>query len=449
LSEQLIVDHRNVGAAFRRLSLPGAISMLGDQLLSIVDTIVIGSLGAVALAGATAASAVFIAIAFGVFGLMSGGAIFAAQRVGARDLDGFGKTMRAAILIPFAVTLAIAPASVFFAAALVEKMVGPLPSAHAAAIYLMLRCAALIPVTVSGTVIVGLGAAGNRAIGIIILAIINAIHVPLVLILALGLFTHHPYGIVGAGISTLISECVAAAYAIRYVWRRPIYRIFSSWTLDLRLALRCAWLGVPEAAFLFAVMVPDAFLVAMLAPLGAISVAALRALNVVSDLTFVVPSPLQQAVQTVIGQRLGAGDIEGAKTFFVRARTTATWVSLAAGVAFAALAWPAAFLFTFNAQVASIAALPLAVHMATLPIKGWSMVSLAPIRAAGDTQFSMIIGIVTSLLVIPVSFLAIRVLHIGLWGVPLAWIAAWTARALITALKLRGESWTRRSTLTT
>ena len=54
-----IVDHRNVGAAFRRLSLPTAVSMLGDQLLGIVDTIVIGSLGAVALAGATAANTVF------------------------------------------------------------------------------------------------------------------------------------------------------------------------------------------------------------------------------------------------------------------------------------------------------------------------------------------------------------------------------------------------------
>jgi Na+-driven multidrug efflux pump len=72
------------------------------------------------------------------------------------------------------------------------------------------------------------------------------------------------------------------------------------------------------------------------------------------------------------------------------------------------------------------------------------MVSMAPIRASGDTRFSMIIGIVTSLLVFPASYACIRVLHIGLWGVPVAWTFAWSARAAITAFKLRGESWTRR-----
>ena len=76
---------------------------------------------------------------------------------------------------------------------------------------------------------------------------------------------------------------------------------------------------MPEAIFLLGVTVPDIFIVAMLAPLGAMAVAAFRALNVVSDLTFVVPSPLQSAAQVVIGQRLGARDPAGARWFFERA----------------------------------------------------------------------------------------------------------------------------------
>jgi Na+-driven multidrug efflux pump len=94
-----------------------------------------------------------------------------------------------------------------------------------------------------------------------------------------------------------------------------------------------------------------------------------------------------------------------------------------------------------------MAALPLAVHMATLPIKGWSMVSMAPIRASGDTRFSMFVGILCSALVIPFAWLGIERLHIGLYSVPFGWIAAWSARALITYVKLRGGAWTRRETL--
>jgi Na+-driven multidrug efflux pump len=98
-----------------------------------------------------------------------------------------------------------------------------------------------------------------------------------------------------------------------------------------------------------------------------------------------------------------------------------------------------------NASVASVAALPLAAHMATLPIKGWAMVSMAPIRASGDTRFSMTVGIVTSVLVLPAAYVCIRILHIGLWGVPISWIFAWTARAVLTGFKLRDGSWTRRT----
>ena len=64
----MIVDHTKIGAAFRRLSLPVAMQMLGDQLLGTVDTIAIGSLGTVALAGATAANTILLAIVFAASG---------------------------------------------------------------------------------------------------------------------------------------------------------------------------------------------------------------------------------------------------------------------------------------------------------------------------------------------------------------------------------------------
>lgn len=444
---ELIVDHRDIGAVFRRLSLPIGVAMLGDQLLGIVDTIAIGSLGAVALAGITGASTVFIALIFAISGFLSGLSIIAAQRVGAQDLDGYARTVRAGFLVPFALAIVFAAGSFFAARPLLHAMVGNLPSAGAGAQYLILRCISLLPITISGTLITGLGAAGNRRLGVIVLALINVVHIPLLLILALGWLTHHPLGIEGAGISSLLSETIAAAYAIFYTVRHPIYRVFSQLTLDLRLAWECARLGFPEAVFLFAVISPDAFIVAMLAPAGPVAIAAFRALNVVSDLTFVVPSPLQSAVQTVIGQRLGAGDVAGAQSFFARARGVSFRITSLTGIVAALLAWPLAFLFTLNPMVASVALWPLALHMATLPIKGWAMVSLAPIRASGDTRFSLTIGIVTSLLVFPASFICIKLLHVGLYGVPIAWIFAWSARAFITALKLRGDAWTRRKAI--
>ncbi len=440
----MLVDHRNMGAAIRRLSLPIAFTMLGDQLLGVVDTIAIGSLGAVALAGVTGATTVFTAVAFAIFGFFSGMSIIAAQRIGARDLENYGKTVRAGFVVPFVSAIICALLSVPLSSIVINAMVGHLASAHQSSLYLILRCFSLLPIAISGTLIVGLGAAGNRVLGVLVLAIVNVVHIPLLLILALGWGTHHPLGIVGAGISSLLSETIACVCALVYTWRRPIYQVFASFDLNLRLALECARLGLPEVAFLFAVIAPDSFIVAMLAPLGAVTISAFRALNVVSDITFIVPSPLQSAAQTVIGQRLGAGDIQGARLFFARARTLSFWLTTLTGALCAALAWPLGYLFTLNAVVASAAALPLALHMLTLPLKGYAMVSMSPIRASGDTRFSLTVGILTGILVVPLSYLCIRIFHIGLFGVPIAWIVAWSARTIATAIKLHTESWTRR-----
>jgi putative MATE family efflux protein len=443
----MVVDHTNIGAAFRRLSIPAGVQMLGDQLLGIVDTIAIGTLGTVALAGATAASTVFVAIAFGITGLLTGLSIIGAQRIGAHDVDGFARTVRAGALAPVLCGVFCFALSIPFSTPIVHLLVGNLASAHASGTYLMLRCASTIPMMISGALIVGLGAAGNRILGILVLVIINAVHIPLLLVLALGWGTHHPYGIEGAGVSSLLSESFAAVFALIYVAFKPAYRIFAAFDAPFRLALQCARLSLPEAIFLLGIMAPDVFIVAMLAPLGPTIVSAFRALNVVSDLTFVIPQPLQSATQTVIGQRLGARDPAGAQSFLTRAQRLGLTITTFAGIVSAALAWPLAFVFTLNATVASIAALPLALHMVTLPIKGWAMVSMAPIRASGDTQFSMFVGIMCSALVIPFAWIGIEHFHIGLYSVPMGWIAAWSFRAILTQLKLRAGEWTRRAPL--
>jgi putative MATE family efflux protein len=443
----MIVDHTRIGAAFRRLSIPVAIQILGDQLLGTVDTIAIGSMGFVALAGATAANTIAIAILFLGSGFLAGMSIVAAQRIGAGDVEGFARTVRAGGAVPMLVAVLAFAASIAGAGPSIHALVGALPTAHASAIYLILRSASMIPIMISGTLIVGLGAAGNRQLGILVLVVVNLVHIPLLMMLGLGWWTHHPFGIVGAGVSSLLSETIAAAYAITYVARRPEYGVFSKLEITWPLAKRCAGLGLPEAIFLLGVTVPDIVIVALLAPLGAIVVAAFRALNVVSDLTFVVPSPLQNATQVIIGQRLGARDPAGAQWFFERALRISFVVTTITGAIVAIFAWPLAYIFTLDATVASIAALPLALHMVTLPLKGWSMVSLSPIRASGDTRFSMTVGIICSALVIPLAWLGIERLHLGLYSVALGWIAAWATRALITQWKLRDGAWMRRAPL--
>jgi Na+-driven multidrug efflux pump len=222
---------------------------------------------------------------------------------------------------------------------------------------------------------------------------------------------------------------------------RPELCIFADRTIDVAITRASFWLGLPEFVFLVVMVTPDAITIGLLAPLGVTIVAAYRALTVVNDLMWAFPGSLGEATQIVVGQRLGASDVAGARDFVATAVRTAVVLCSGAGLFVAVLAKPLAFLFTLNWTLAALAAGPLALHMLTSPLKGYGMAALAPIRAAGDTRFSMWLGLLTGSIGLGGIALGVAVLHIALWAVPLAWVAAWSVRCIVTALRLRTGDW--------
>jgi Na+-driven multidrug efflux pump len=168
-------------------------------------------------------------------------------------------------------------------------------------------------------------------------------------------------------------------------------------------------------------------------------------MSLVSDVTWALPGALGDASEVVLGQRIGARDYAGAKAFQRDATKYAVLVCLAVGALFAGLAWPLAAICTLSPALASLAAWPLAAHVGvTLPLKGYAMTVLAPIRGAGDTRFVMVMGIVTTIVAVAGIATGIRVLHFGLWAVPFGWTASWLVRGAITTLRLDGGDWQRR-----
>ena len=435
------MDHRDVPRTLAQLAIPTFAATVGDQLLGIADTIVVGTFGPAALAAITGATSVFIVIVLALHGVSQGAGILAAQAIGAGENERFGRIVRAAVLVPVLLGLGIIAAALWLAQPGMRALVGPLPTLGAGTSYLLLRCFSIVPVIISGIAYTVFAAAGDTRFGFKLLVWINVIHIPLLLVLALGWGTHHPLGLEGAGISSLIAETGAAAYAVFAAWRRPQFRIFAAADIDVRLAARIFRLGLPEAVYLFLVVAPDVAIVAILAPLGAEIVAAFRVITIVSDVTWSVPGALGSAAQTVIGQRFGAGDVPGARFFDRAALRYGIVLSSAGGAVVAALAWPIAFVCTLDRGLASLAAVPLALHMLTLPLKGYAMVGIARVRAAGDTRFSMLVGIIASAIDIPGTWFLVYVLHAGLFAVPLAWIAAWLFWCGATAVRLHRFDW--------
>jgi len=439
----VIVDHRNVPAALWRLGAPNALALVADQFLGIADTIVVGVLGTAALAGISAATSIFIIIAIGLWAFPSAGRIMEAQALGNGDVSAFGRIVRSSMLAPLVIAVVVAIASVFVAEPTMRLMLGSIPIGGAAAHYLILRCISLIPIAISAQAIAAFGAAGNARLAPRTLFIINVVHIPMLIVLALGVGTHVRLGLFGAGLSSLLSECVGAIYCIIVTMRRPQYRILEELDIDFRLVRSTTLLALPEFVMLVLLLVPDALTVAFLAPLGAVAVAAFRAFTIVTDVTWAVPGAFGDSMQIIIGQRLGAGDTQGAQDFLTQATRLAVLVGAVVGVVFILLSWPLTALVTLSPALANLAALPLALHLTTLPIKSYAIALLAPIRAAGDTRFSMWTGIVGAF--VAVTLVALLTHELGLYAIGIAWIASWSVRSLITWLRLRRGDWTTRA----
>jgi putative MATE family efflux protein len=439
------LDHRDAGAAIRRLATPNALALVGDQLLGIVDTIAIGSLGAASLAAITGAASVFMVLGIGLFAFGTGLRIVGAQAIGASGGERFGAIVRSAAAVPLGIALVAALAAIPGARPLLHAILPIGAPLDAAANYLILRAFCLLPMVCSGLLIMAFATAGDSRLALRVLITINAIHVPLVFVLALGAGTHHPFGLTGAGISSLIAELAGLVYAVREATRRPELRIFATWRIDRDLMRVTTSLSWPEFVFLTLQILPEPVTIALLAPAGTEAVAAFRALSLVNDATWALPGSLGDAAEIIVGQRIGARDYGGAKTFLGAALRIALGVCGSVGLLAALLAWPLAALFTLNPLLANVAALPLALQVGiTLPLKGWAMTLLAPIRASGDTRFVMLMGIVMTAIAIGAIALGIRVLHLGLFAVPLGWVAGWIFRGAVTTLRLRTGDWERR-----
>jgi len=368
-----------------------------------------------------------------------------AQAIGAGESARYGAIVRAAIVAPLAIAFCAALASIPAAGPLMHAILPAGAPVDASAHYLMLRCACLIPMVCSGMLAVAFATAGESKPTLHLLLVINAVHVPLVFVLALGAITHHAFGLTGAGLSSLIAELAGLAYMVRVTMKRPDLGIFSSRSVDRRLVKQTASISWPEFVFLTLQIAPEPVTIGLLAPYGTESVAAFRAMSLVSDVTWALPGALGDASEVVLGQRIGARDYAGAKTFQRDATRYGVLVCLVVGAVFAGLAWPLAAVCTLSPALASLVAWPLAAHVGiTLPLKGYAMTVLAPIRGAGDTRFVMVMGIVTTIVAVTGIWAGIRLLHFGLWAVPFGWTASWLVRGAITTLRLNGGDWQRR-----
>lgn len=378
-----------------RLAVPVIAAELGWMAMGVVDTLMVGPLGAAALGGAGIGSSLFIAVGIFGMGLLLGLDTTVAQAFGAGDREDCDRWLIAGLWLALIATVPLAVVMWLLVKSLPSLGFHPDVLPHVIA-YFPIVTYSLPPLLAYAALRRYLQA--RSRVGAIVFALVSANLVNVVANAALiyGFGPIPALGVSGAAWATVISRCYMVAVLAWVVWRlhRGSERRHLSWAFPAARLRRLLALGLPAAAHLtFEVGVFSA-VTALAGQLRPEALAAHQiALNIAS-VVFMVPLGVSSAAAVLVGQHIGARDATGARH--------AGWAAIGLVQVFmvtAALTLvlaPAPFIraFTTEAPVIAVGVQLLGVAAAFQLFDGLQVTTTGALRGLGETRVPMLISLV-------------------------------------------------------
>jgi MATE family multidrug resistance protein len=283
-----------------RLAWPISVSMLSFSLMTMVDTLFVGRIGAAALAGVGLGGIVsFTILCFGL-GMLRATKIMVAQVAGAGRRDAAAAYLGASLCLAAGIGVLTALFG-HLAASLLPLLASGIDSGQYAASYTRVRtlsgpfvlCAAALRETRHG-----LGDARSPMRAALIGNLVN-----LGLVALFSIRFHS--GVTGIAFATLLAQLVEALVLVAMQWSRGFgLRAWSA--ADLRVLLR---LGVPLGFERFLDVSSFTLMVTLFARMGDVDLAAHQVANQALLLAFMPSNAIGEASSVLVGQAVGAGSL--------------------------------------------------------------------------------------------------------------------------------------------
>ncbi|MCB2177767.1 MAG: MATE family efflux transporter [Actinomycetales bacterium] len=424
------------------LALPALGALVAEPVFVLVDSAVVGTLGATPLAGLGLASTVLTTVVGLCVFLAYATTAGVARRIGAgrRDdalrygVDGLWLAIGLGVLL--AVVLEVTAPWLARALGAPDDVLAP------AVAYLRWSAPGLpgmLAVLAATGVLRGLldtrtplwVASGG--------AVLNAV-LSVTLVLGLGM------GVAGSGLGTAVTQLLMAA-----VLGAVVVRGARREAVPLRPGVRGLGAAIAAGTPLLArtVTLRAAILLAtwVAAGLGAVALAGHQAVAALWGLAAFALDALAIAAQALVGQSLGAGDLATTRGVLRRTLAWGVIAGVVLGAVIAAGSWGFARLFTDDPAVHAAIASALLVVAVTMPIAGWVFVLDGVLIGAGDGRYLAVAGVVTLVVYAPAAVAVHEWAPPGGPGLVWAWAAFagvfMLARAATTGWRARGTAWLR------
>ena len=385
------------------LIIPLVIQQGITNFVSLLDNVMVGGLGTEPMSAVAIINQLIFVFNLLLFGGLSGASIFGAQFFGKGDYEGMKQAFR--IKLIFGVVATVLAIGIFilwgedlallFLDNEANKDVDISVTLGYASNYLKVMLVGLLPFMVVQSYSSTLREAGETVIPMIASVISIVVNLCLNYVLIFGHFGAPALGVVGAAIATVISrfiEClVVVVYSHCNVEKFPFMKgLYSSLHISGSLIKSVAITGIPLMLNEFFWSLGSTFINQNYSTRGLDVVAAMNINSTAWQLFCVIMFAMGSAVSILVGQRLGSGDIEGAKDvdrkliFF----TLIMHIVIGALMVFAAPFVP--LLYNVEPEVRELATRFLMVAGASLPIHAYVHVAYFTIRSGGKTVITFL-----------------------------------------------------------
>lgn len=419
------IDNRNLLKMMGRVALPIAAQSLIGSSLSLIDNLMVGSLGELELNAVGVSVQLFFINWMLLFGFTSGAATFISQFYGVNDIKNIKKTTG------FALTVAAGIGLMFFVVAMVLpeyvlRIFTRFPDViELGVVYIRNGAPCILFLAITQPFTVALRATQQTRLPLYASVTALATNTFLNYVLIFGKFGAPALGVQGAALATSIARFIEMSIILYIVFvRKNIVAgsISEYFSYGRDLAARVIRNALPTTINETMWGIGTSLYVAAFARISITAGAAIQACNTINNMFSLAAFSVGDAVLILVGQKLGEGKKELAYEMSKKMTMAGLLIGVVMGIGVIAAGEPLLSLFEFTEEGADMAGKILIIYGATMWLALYNGIHVTgTLRCGGDTRFAMFTEVGTVWIIgVPMAF--ITSLYLG-WPIYFALLA--------------------------
>jgi len=438
-------NRRSVGRAVNRLAWPVILENLFQTALGTIDMIMVGSLGAAAIAGVGTANQIIFVMQASFGAITTGTTVLVARFVGAREDEAANSVVKQSLVIGAVISVIFAFLGLGFSQWAIRLMGAEPDVVHLGATYLRIVTAASVFMVYMFIVSGALRGAGDTRTPMIVTGCINAVNIVVAYVLIFGKLGFPTLGVAGAAWGATMARGVGTLALLATLLRGKAaisIRGRSGWWPSPRMIWRVLRLGMPSMIEQMAMSGGMLIYGIIAISLGTVVYATQRITFQALSLSWMPGFGFAMASTAMVGQCLGARRAEmGECSSWYAVRMAVAWMTII-GVLIAVFGKSVMRLFTSDPVMIAMGADALRVIAISQPFMAVGMVLAGSLRGAGDTRFPMMTTFLSIWLVrLPLGYLFGPLIGWGLSGIYISNVLDAIVRATANTARWRTGRW--------